>query len=83
MGLLGFFDDVTEYPTKLQKAALAKEISRLPGCEDYTYEKVQAYFKGKRKTAHRAARVRDERALSQRPETAAAAESEFSISEQR
>ena len=83
MALLGFFDDVTEYPTKLQKAALAKEISRLPGCEDYTYEKVQAYFKGKRKTAHRAARVRDEHAFFQHTKSAAAAESEFGVPEQR
>ena len=51
----GFFHEVTEYPTRQQKHALAVQIAQLEGCEGYNVARVQAYFKDKRKLAHRRA----------------------------
>ena len=56
-----FFHNVTEYPSRQQKVALAERVAKIPGCEGYTHARVQAYFKDKRKQRHRrAARCGDE-----------------------
>ncbi|KAI0819404.1 hypothetical protein BC628DRAFT_1423810 [Trametes gibbosa] len=48
--LSAYFYDVNQYPTKEERIKLAEQVSRIRGAEDYTQEKVQHYFMGKRQS---------------------------------
>ena len=45
-----FFYRVDKYPTKEQRLQLVEQIRRVPNCEDYSMDKLQVYFSGKRQT---------------------------------
>ncbi|KAH9938823.1 uncharacterized protein BXZ73DRAFT_99884 [Epithele typhae] len=48
-----FFEHTTAYPSRAQKATLARTVARLPGCSGFGVAHAQKYFKHKRKDAHR------------------------------
>ncbi|KAI0366804.1 hypothetical protein BV20DRAFT_981717 [Pilatotrama ljubarskyi] len=46
--LTDYYNNVTKNPKRYERESLAMRIKCLPGCADYTQEKVQHYFAGKR-----------------------------------
>ncbi|KAI1786141.1 hypothetical protein LXA43DRAFT_76974 [Ganoderma leucocontextum] len=52
--LRAYCTETTRYPDKTQLAELVEKIRRIPGCEDCKTQKIQAYFKERRRTEARA-----------------------------
>ncbi|KAL1946293.1 hypothetical protein VTO73DRAFT_15420 [Trametes versicolor] len=46
--LTQYYENVTAYPTKAERIAFVEQVKKIPGGEDYTQEKMNAYFAGKR-----------------------------------